>query len=915
MQTPDSDKAANGHSDSPDPMELLRLGLSARQQGDPAGALRLLEAASLAAPQKPNILVEIANTLRGMSRLDEAEAIYIRVLDRTPQHFGGLVGLGHVAKLRADHPGALTHFEAAARANPQNINIRVEIGNTLREMGRLEDAQAVYGRAIEQEPANVGALLGLGYVTRERTQWSVALEHFEAAAAVRPADPNIKLEIAYTLRAMSRLDEAEATCRRILNQVSAHVGALVVLGTIARQQQHYASALAFLEKAAAADPSKPDVQAEIGNVLREMDRPAEAEVVYRSILDHRPGHVSALLGLGFVARQRGDWPVALAHFEAAAAVRPQDLSLQLEVARTLCDMHRLEESEASYLKVLESSPGHDAALLGLGFVARQRIDWPAALAHFEAAAAANPGNSKPQLEIASALRDLLRVDEAEAILRSLEESPAAKTDTDLQVRKLEHFCTTLQLEKAAECLAAWGGHRNIPAAGVTLAASLYAARGQWQEVVDLFRERVVERGWNSRMGDVLLEAVARAARATGKYAEVLTLIEGLPEARTNPAILNLRDQLIEELRLLNSVGALNPGDGPAPDIKIESPFRAWRAGLLSRILAQPDPPEKADLVSQTPAQQTPAQPASQAKLDRTVYLCTDRNYLPGAVVALSSLLRHNSKSLRDYSIRVYCSDDILDFASLAFGEIAAASSIQIDLRPSTSLFSSSGSGLRTGWGIFTPGHALSEAAYYRIYAALQLLDEGVEGRALYLDSDICVGPHLDQFFEFDLGEQPLGARSENPSLVEIRRATLRLGVTPGTYFNSGVLLFDLSHPKLAAALRHAIDVSLNQKHLLTFVDQCALNLAFQGIYASLPEAFNLYVRQDTEAGALPPNPVVRHFLQRPKPWDPMYWSANSTPWFDEFAALAQLLDSSMLKRLLALQFPIQSYRPDRRPTG
>jgi tetratricopeptide (TPR) repeat protein len=912
MQTPDSGKAADGHSDLPDPLELVRLGLSARQQGDLAGALRLLEAASLAAPQKLNILVELANTLREMSRLDEAEAIYIQVLDGTPQHFGGLVGLGHVAKLRADRPGALTHFEAAARANPQNINIQIEIGNTLREMGRLEGAGAMYGRVIEQEPANVAALLGLGYVSRERMQWSVALEHFQAAAAVRPADPNIQLEIAHTLRAMSRLDEAEATCRRILSQVPGHVAALVVLGTIARQQQDYASALAFLEKAAAADPSKPDVQAEIGNVLREMDRTAEAELVYRSILDHKPGHFSALLGLGFVARQRGDWAVALAHFEAAAAVRPQDLNLQLEVARTLCDMDRLEESEASYLRVLESSPGHAGSLLGLGFVARRRADWPAALAHFEAAAAAHPGNLKPQLEIATTLRDLLRVDEAEAILRRLEEGPSAN-DTDFQVRKLEHFCTTLQLEKAAECLAAWGGHRSIPIGGVALAASLYAARGQWQEVLDLFRERVVERGWNSRMGDVLLEAVARAARATGKYAQVLTLIEGLPETGTNPALLNLRDQIIEELRLLNSVGALNRSDGPAPDIKIESPFRAWRADLLSRILAQPESPEKADLLSQNPAQ-IPAQPAPRAKTDRTVYLCTDRNYLPGAVVALSSLLRHNLESLRDYSIRVYCSDEILDFASLAFSELAAPFSVQIDLRPSSSLFSS-GSGLRTGWGIFTPGHGLSEAAYYRIYAALQLLDEGVEGRALYVDSDTCVGPRLDQFFAFDLGEQPLGARPEMPSLIEIWRATLRLGVTPGTYFNSGVLLFDLSHPKLAAALRHAIDVSLNQKHLLTFVDQCALNLAFQGIYASLPEAFNMYVKQDTEAGALPPNPVVRHFLQRPKPWDPMYWSANSTPWFDEFAALAQVLDSSILKRLLALQFPVQSNRPDHRPSG
>src|ERR1700733_7124600 len=72
MQTPNSDKTADIDSAS-NPLELVRLGLSARDRGDLAEALRLLEAASSAAPEKLNILVEVANTLRVMARLDEAD--------------------------------------------------------------------------------------------------------------------------------------------------------------------------------------------------------------------------------------------------------------------------------------------------------------------------------------------------------------------------------------------------------------------------------------------------------------------------------------------------------------------------------------------------------------------------------------------------------------------------------------------------------------------------------------------------------------------------------------------------------------------------------------------------------------------------------------------------------------------------
>lgn len=831
MQIPSSENPAEGKSDPATPMELVKSGLFARDRGDLAEALRLLEAASSAAPEKPNILVEVANTLRAMSRLDQAEATYTRVLESNPNQFGALVGLGHIARQRGDRERALTHFEAAAKANPQNINIQVEVGNTLRELCRLEEAEARYRRILGQDPRHIGAMLGLGYVSRERTQWSVALEHFEAAAAVRPGDINIELEIAHTLREMCRLEEAEA--------------------------------------------------------------------IYRRILEQKPRYLGALLGLGYVARERTQWSAALEHFEAAAAVRPGALNIQLEIANTLRGMLRCEEAEVIFRRILDEVPNQVGALLGLGVVACQRADWPAALVQFEAAADAHPDDPRPQLAIASTLRELLRLDEAEAILRRLEAARAGRADSELRVRTLEHFCVTMQLDRASEYLASWGGYREVPIAALTLAASLYAARGQWHDVIDLFRERVVEVGGIPKFGDFLWEAVGRSARATGRYAEVLTLIDRMPDAKINTAVLNLRDQIAEEIRLLGP-DLPNLENGPLPDLTIRSPFRAWRADLLSRTLDPLSPMKPgADIDRGTGLFST----ASGAHTNRTIYLCTDRNYLPGAVVTMSSLLRHNMGALQNCAFRVYCSDEVLELASAIFRELAAVFSIPIDLRASTSVFPT-GSGFRDTWGFFMPGPGLSEAAYYRLYAALQLLNEGVEGRALYIDSDTCVGPHLDQLLEFDLGGCPLGARLELSSLPGIRRAALKLSISHEAYFNSGVLLLDLSHPKLAGALRHAIEISLTQKHLLTFHDQCAFNLAFQDIFAALPEAFNLYVRQETEVDALPASPVIRHFLQRPKPWDPMYSSVNCTPWLEEFAALGQFVGPGELRQLLALLIPV-----------
>jgi tetratricopeptide (TPR) repeat protein len=879
MQTPES-RHPKGQPLQVDLSELTGSARSAQQRGDLQEAARLLDEANKKAPGQLIILIDLANILRLLSRLDEAESIFAQVLSRTPGHVAALVGLGHIARQRGCHSDALAYFEAAGKNAPNNLNIRGEIGNSLIATKRLEDAEGIFLSILEKEPRDIRALLGLANLARDRRQWQIALDYFQKAAAVRPDEISIQMETANMLRALGRLDQAAAKCIRILEKSPENAGVLMTAGYIERQQRKYDVALKYFRTAGSIDPSNLKIQLEIANALRELDRLEDAEIIFRAVLEKQPDQVAALLGLGSIARHRSDFDLALAHFRAASAADPSNIRVQVEIANTLRELMRLDEAEAACEQALSQSPNDVWILLCLGYIDRERADWSGALAHFQAAGNADPSNLKAQLELAGTFRELLRIEEAEAILQRLDDDPAARIDPDFQAKKLEHFCRTLQLDKADECVAAWGSRDKVPMGAVAFTAAFYAARSRWHEVLDLFRERVVESTVKPKIGSLLLEAVSRATRATRRYAEVLSLVDRLSDLRCNSEVVNLRNQILEEIRLLRTLDLPDHTTKIVHDEEINSPLRTWRANLMEQILS----------------------PDHRANRSKTIYFCTDRNYLPGAVVAVSSLLRNNTGELRNYFLRVYCSGDVMELAAAIFGELGTAFSFPIDLRNSTSLIPA-GSTFRTGWGMFTPGHQLSEAAYYRIYAALQMLLEGVEGRALYIDSDVCVGANLNQLIEFDLQGQPLGARRENPSLVEIRRAALRLDIPPEEYFNSGVLLFDLTHAGLASALQNAVEISLTQKGRLTFVDQCALNLAFRDMYAVLPEVFNFFVREDTEVNTNEIQPQVRHFLQRPKPWDPMYSSVNSKSWFEEFATLAQFVSPSKLKQLLALQFP------------
>ena len=94
---------------------------------------------------------------------------------------------------------------------------------------------------------------------------------------------------------------------------------------------------------------------------------------------------------------------------------------------------------------------------------------------------------------------------------------------------------------------------------------------------------------------------------------------------------------------------------------------------------------------------------------------------------------------------------------------------------------------------------------------------------------------------------------------------------------------------------------MEEPERLTFHDQCALNLAFSGRVASLPESFNHYVRPAI-ATSMGNDAVVAHYLERPKPWDALYPATNAGPWLSELSALSSALGPTLMADLLRSQF-------------
>jgi len=153
-------------------------------------------------------------------------------------------------------------------------------------------------------PNSYRALLNLGYLARSRGDQAAALEYFEAARAAQPQKRRPKLEAARELRKMSRLDEAEALYRSVLEDQPTQVRALVNLGRIATARGNLRLALNYYQAAVAANPGRTDLKRKIASRLRKLSRVNEARQVYEEILAQKPDDVAARARLRKLAQPR-----------------------------------------------------------------------------------------------------------------------------------------------------------------------------------------------------------------------------------------------------------------------------------------------------------------------------------------------------------------------------------------------------------------------------------------------------------------------------------------------------------------------------------------------------------------------------------------------------------------------------------
>ena len=217
---------------------------------------------------------ETAKVFFDEGKLEEAEEIYLKLLERNPNGYADIYNnLGQIYFQKGLMSKAAEYFEKALGLNPRYTEASLNLVVTYNEMKKFPEAERVFNRAAEivkqnntaEDPyiqgklANEHAKLGDMYYGLGR--YLEALQEYQKGHRLRPRFPDILTKIGITLREQGALEEAIQYFERAKSVNPNYLTASVHLGLAFYSRGNIKRAIEEWEYVKKIDPSHRGVQA------------------------------------------------------------------------------------------------------------------------------------------------------------------------------------------------------------------------------------------------------------------------------------------------------------------------------------------------------------------------------------------------------------------------------------------------------------------------------------------------------------------------------------------------------------------------------------------------------------------------------------------------------------------------------
>jgi len=309
-------------------------------------------------PASLDAYVALSEMLLSMQRTDQADQVLMEARARVPESSAIHRALAHGRLVRGDLAGAEGELRVALQRDARDIRAHFALGDVLRRMQRLDDAQHEFEAVAEMDASYPGLAMARGQLAEARGELPQALQTFREALARDPTNVELIVRVATTLVSLGNFGDADQMLRSVVVDHSSNADAQYTMGRARLGQEQYVDAVHYLDRAIELNPTKAEYKAYAAEAHRRAGDIQRALQLAEQSIEADPSFPRGYWVRAEIRLHRGDASDALSDINRATQLDPRFWAAYATWADIDDSLGRRAEAIRLYRFAIERAPRH-----------------------------------------------------------------------------------------------------------------------------------------------------------------------------------------------------------------------------------------------------------------------------------------------------------------------------------------------------------------------------------------------------------------------------------------------------------------------------------------------------------------------------------------------------------------------------
>lgn len=280
----------------------------------------------------------------------------------------------------------------------QALSIRQSLDLALKHhiSGRLSEAERVYQKILDTEPAQPSAMHLLGVIKHQTGDNNTAVKLITKALNIDPNNADAHCNLGLAFKELGKLNEAVKSYHKALSLVHDHTDTLNNLGLALHTLGRPDDAATSYQKVLTINPNHAKAHNNLGLALGELGKPTDAVNSYRRAIAVQPDYADAYVNLGSALQALGKPEEAVTAYRKALAFNPKYAEAQNNLGLALHEIGNFEEAAINLQSALLIKPDMPEAYNNLGNTLRALGKPNEAISNYRKALTVKPDYAEAQ---------------------------------------------------------------------------------------------------------------------------------------------------------------------------------------------------------------------------------------------------------------------------------------------------------------------------------------------------------------------------------------------------------------------------------------------------------------------------------------------------------------------------------------